>query len=86
MKNEPILLSKLDASRWLGIDRSTLSGYLRAGQIEPHSLVGDGVHAKINIVQAIKDLKLNLDEVYREDGRTRVRLSTRAPKWYGAHG
>ena len=37
---DPVLLSKTSVAEWLGIGRSTLSGYLANGQIEPHSLAG----------------------------------------------
>lgn len=45
----------------LGVSRQTLSGYLHDGKIEPHSIVGQGRHARIDMHRAIADLRVNLD-------------------------
>jgi hypothetical protein len=59
---------------WLGISRSTLSGYLANGRIEPHSLAGEGARARLDINRAVADLRRNLDPEQLERANRRVRL------------
>jgi hypothetical protein len=69
-----ILLSKTSAAEWLGISRSTLSGYLANGRIEPHSLAGEGARACLDINRAVADLRRNLDPEQLGRANRRVRL------------
>jgi hypothetical protein len=69
-----VLLSKTSAAEWLGISRSTLSGYLANGQIEPRSLAGEGARACLDINRAVADLRRNLDPEQLERANRRVRL------------
>jgi hypothetical protein len=73
------ILSKLDAARWLGVSQPTLSNYLADGKIMPHSIVGEGRRARINIISAVADLKQTLDPDRLLLEHRRVRLSTKPP-------
>jgi hypothetical protein len=77
---KPLLLTKTAASRWLNVAPQTLASYLARGKIEAHSLVGEGVRARLDIRRAVRDLKQNLDEEYLERPGRRVRLSLHPPK------
>jgi hypothetical protein len=69
-----VILTKKHAASWLGITQQTLSGYLRDARIEEHSIIGEGVRARIDINQAVTDLRKNLDPEQRECGNSTVRL------------
>jgi hypothetical protein len=73
------ILTKLDAARWLRIAPPTLSNYIRSRRIKPHSIVGEGRHAKIDIFRAVVDLKKTLDPERLLLPHRRVRLSLKTP-------
>jgi hypothetical protein len=56
-----------------------LSNYLADGKIMPHSIVGSGRRARIDIISAVSDLKQTLDEERLLLPHRRVRLSTKPP-------
>ena len=72
-------LTKKMAAQWLNVSQPTLSNYLRDGRIRPHAIIGDGRHARIDIVLAVADLKQTLDEERLLLEHRRVRLSTKPP-------
>jgi hypothetical protein len=77
---ERILLTKTAAAAWLSISPPTLAGYIREGKIEPHSLAGKGVRARLDINAAVADLRRNLDGEQMERPNRRVKL-----RFYPAH-
>jgi hypothetical protein len=76
------ILTKLDAAKWLNVAPPTLSNYIRSRRIKPHSIVGEGRHAKIDIACAVADLKKNLDPERLLLPHRRVRLSLKTPPWW----
>jgi hypothetical protein len=82
MADERLILTKTAAASWLGVTPQTFSGYLAQGQIEPHSIIGSGVRAKIDITRAVSDLRRNLSPDQLDGGNRCVRLSYKAPAWW----
>lgn len=56
-----VLMSKKDFAEWIGVGQSAVSNYIALGQIRSWSIVGEGIHAKIDVNLAIGDLRETLD-------------------------
>jgi hypothetical protein len=56
-----VLMSKKDFAEWIGVGQSSVSNYIALRQIRPWSIVGEGIHAKIDVNLAIGDLRETLD-------------------------
>lgn len=55
------IMTKTEFSRHCKVDKSRVSQWLKAKQIGPHCLIGEGRNAKIDVDLALADLRKKLD-------------------------